>query len=73
MFRASVLAVPARLESHTVDRGIYFGDTDDLLYLLCQRRRLLEIDRLAAEASGLCEALGNHIADDNHGSAEKLA
>ena len=68
-----VLAVAARLEPHAVHAAIDFGNTDDLVDLLGERRAFPQIDGLAAEAFRLGEPLGNQIADDDAGRAQKLA
>ena len=66
------MAVSTSLEADTVDGGVHFGNAYDLLDLLAQGGFLLQVDDFAAEALGLGEALGNHVADDDDGSTEKM-
>ena len=68
-----VVAVAARFEADAIDGAIHFRHADDLLDLLGQRGVLAEVDRLAAEALGLREPLGDHVADDDHGRAQQMA
>src|SRR5438270_9221398 len=63
----------ARLEAHAIDGRIDHRLTNDLLDLLSQGSVFAYVDGLAAETPGLREALGNHVADHDHGRAEKLS
>ena len=69
----ALLAGAVGFEADAIDRAIDFRHADDLLDLLGQRGVLGEIDRFAAEALGLLEAIGDHVADDDDGRAEQMA
>lgn len=75
-FASRGLAHAAGLEADavhsTVDLSVGFGAEhtgDEVL----ESALLAEVDGLAAEGSGLCEALGDHVADDDTGGAEEVA
>ena len=63
-------AVAAGLEADGVDGGVDLGHAEDLLDLVL-RVALGDVDRLAAEALGLLEALRDQVADEHHRGAEQ--
>lgn len=63
-------AVAAGLGADAIDGAVDFRHAQDLLNLLRQRGRLLEVHRLAAKASRLCESLVDHVAHDDDGRAQ---
>ena len=64
-------SVTACFEAHGIDRGIDLGSAQELLELVLGIT-LGDVDGLAAERSGLSEALFVEVADHHHGCAEQL-
>src|SRR5581483_3658909 len=67
-----VVAVAPGLEAHAVDGRVDLGHADDLLDLLGHRGAGRHVDRLAPEAAGLGQALGDEVAHDHAGGAQQL-
>src|SRR6266516_6544371 len=61
-FYPRLFSMPVRFKTDAIDGAFDFGNSDDLLDLLAQRRILAQIDDLASIALGLLEAFRNHVA-----------
>ena len=68
-----IVAMAAGFEAHAIHRAIDFRHAQDLLDLLAQRGVLAQIHSFAAEALGLREPLGNHVADDDDRRAQQMS
>jgi hypothetical protein len=62
--------VPAGVEADGGDRAVDLGNPEDLLDLLT-RIALRDVDGLGAEAAGLGQSFGVHVAHDHGGGAEQ--
>ena len=72
-FHRGVRPVAAGFEADAIDGAIHLRDAENLVDLLGERGRFLQIHGFAAEAPRLRQTLGNQVADDDHRGAQQVA
>ena len=64
--------VPAGLEAYRVDGRVHFRHTENLLDEVLEPVTLRQVHRLESDRLRVRQALGIHVADQDHGGAKNL-